>query len=133
MGAKRPDQRLDPTKPFSLLPDAVFGEESDWTPMAWGRWTYADHVTLGESRVIVLLAELLLGDVRAHRSKVLCLEDNLPTAGAMNKGRSCSAPLNYLCRKRAACSLAGNIKIWLPWVETKRMPADSLSRWQGFE
>ena len=116
--------------PFTTLPPEVF-EKDAWTPISWGRWRWEDHVTLGESRVIVRLAQLLLSTPGCHRSKSLCLEDNQPTAGAMNKGRSTAPALNFLCRRRAGSCLAGGISILLPWVESAKMPADELSRWQG--
>lgn len=126
-GAKFADRSLEPTVPFTMLPPEVF-DKAAWVPLSWGRWQWEDHVTLGESRVIVRLVQLMLAVPACHRSKAICLEDNQPTAGAMNKGRSTSAPLNYLCRRRAASCLAGGFAVLLPWVESARMPADELSR-----
>jgi len=46
----------------------------------------------------------------------------------MNKGRSTAPAVNYLCRRKAANTLAGFFQLLLPWVESAKMPADSLSR-----
>ena len=52
----------------------------------------------------------------------------MATAGCMAKGRSPSPALNYLCRQRAAATLAARVTLVLPWTETSRMPADGVSR-----
>ena len=56
------------------------------------------------------------------------LEDNMPTSGACGKGHSPSHPLNWLCRRKAARTLVGNLRWVSPWVQSIVMPADELSR-----
>ena len=125
-GPRKLSPRISLPVPFSLLPDALF--KGEWSPVDSGRWRHADHVTLGESRAVVRLARLLLRKAPFHRMKFLSLQDNMPTSGAMTRGRSTSWPLNFLCRQRSAASLAGALQILLPWVESDRQPADDLSR-----
>jgi hypothetical protein len=118
--------------PFTRLPNTLFDDDHTcWEEVAAGRWRYADHITLGESRVVVRLVRSLAACSRLHYSKVLFLQDNMATAGAMAKGRSPSPVLNYLCRQRAASTLAARLTLVLPWTETSLMPADGISR-HGF-
>ena len=126
-GLKHPDRTVSPNTPFTLLPDALF-EEEEWKEVARGRWDYADHITLGEGRTVILLLDIITRSPAFHRLKLLSLEDNQPVAGLMSKGRSPAPALNFLCRRRAARTLAANIRLLLPWVESRRMPADELSR-----
>ena len=99
----------------------------EWTVLERGRWRFPDHVTLGEGRAVVRSAELavLAGE---HRCKLLQLEDNAPTSGSMTKGRSPAPALNYIARRKAARTLMSDIRMYLPWVESKVMPADEASR-----
>ena len=99
-----------------------------WRPLLWGRWAVADHITLGDSRTVVKLLALLASDFNWHRSRIISLQDNRPTAGALTKGRSAAPALNLLCRQKAAYGLAAQIQVLLPWVESSKMPADDLSR-----
>ena len=63
-----------------------------------------------------------------HSHRVISLEDNMPISCASAKGRSSSYPLNAIMRQKSAYTLACNIRLILPWVDTKSMPADDLSR-----
>ena len=60
--------------------------------------------------------------------KSVSLQDNMAVAGAYAKGRSGALALNFLARRRAARTLAGGIRDYLPWVETTKQPADETSR-----
>ena len=126
-GRRRPDRPLIPTIPLTLLPESLFVED-EWVDVARGRWAFGDHITLGEARVVVLLLDTLCRHVAFHRCKLLSLEDNRPVSGAMAKGRSTAPALNYLCRRRAGRTIAADIRTFLPWIESRRMPADYLSR-----
>ena len=127
-GARRPDKPLVPTKPFTLLPNKLFANDEEWETLDRGRWRWPDHVTLGEGRVVIKLLDYIAKIPQWHRSKVICLEDNAPTSGAFGKGRSTSVPVNYLCRRKAARSLAAEVRLHLPWVESSKQPADEASR-----
>ena len=118
---------MNPTIPFSPLPDDVF-DLDHWHEILKGRWNVADHITLGEGRAVVKLLDIISQCINFHRLKVVSLEDNRPVSGSMAKGRSAAGALNFLCRRKAARTLAASLRILLPWVETKRMPADDLSR-----
>ena len=96
--------------------------------LLWGRLAIADHITLGEGRTVIKLLELLTGDVRCHRRRVISLQDNRPISGSFSKGRSTSGPLSYICRQRTAFGVAAEVQLLLPWVQSKLMPADDLSR-----
>ena len=126
-GLRDPAKEIRRTVPFTRLPDEIFGA-APWKPVARGRWRRADHITLGEGRVVVKLARMLALSARAHRSVVFTLQDNMPIAGAMSKGRSPAFPLNLLCRQKAASCLASRVKMLIPWCETSKQPADWLSR-----
>ena len=86
-------------------------------------WLFEDHITLGESRAIVRTVELAVLAGTFSR-KLLVLEDNRPTAGAMTKGRSPAPALNYLARRRAARTVMADLRLVLPRVESENMPAD---------
>ena len=60
--------------------------------------------------------------------KLLHLEDKAPTAGSMTKGKSPAPALNYIARRKSARTLMSDIRMYLPWVESKVMPADEASR-----
>ena len=128
-GLKRPDRRIGRTIPFSRLPEGLF--EAEYTPLDWGRWSQADHITLGEARAVVRMMEIACRDPRSHRHRVLSLQDNRPVCGSFAKGRSTAPALNRLCRQRASFGLATELQVLLPWTEPKKMPADGLSRLQG--
>ena len=65
-----------------------------------------------------------------HDRVLFSLQDNMPTACAMAKGRSPSFSLNRVLRMKAAVCLAARLRAFLPWVESARQPADELSRLQ---
>ena len=119
---------LEPTIPFTQLPESLFGAKRRWDFIGAGRWGYADHITLGESRAVLKLFMALAAHVSAHRSKVLSLQDNMPTAYGWARGRSSAPAINYLLRRRAAHCIGAEIAGILPWVETSLQPADDASR-----
>jgi len=126
---RRPDRRLEPTIPFSLLPRVLFDEnKTTWTRIAKGRWKFADAIALGESRAVIRLLQMLARNQEAHGHQVLNLEDNMVAAYSFAKGRSSTHPLNFLLRRRCALCLASNLRILLPWLETDLEPADGISR-----
>ena len=114
--------------PFSKMPTAVLDKDKSWTTLGHGRWKWADHITLGEMRVVVWLSRLLASEPFAHRHRVLSLQDNWAAAGSSRKGRSCSNGLNFLLRKKSANTLASETSLHLPWVQTDVQPADEASR-----
>jgi len=126
-GLRRPDKSAAPTVPFTLLPRELFDLDA-WFVLDHGRWRHPDHVTLGESRGVIKLLDIVTRGVAFHRLRRLSLQDNRPTSGAMTKGRSPSAPLNYLMRRKTARALASAMRLGLPWVESINMPADESSR-----
>ena len=129
---RRPDLVIRRGVPFTKLPAELFDNDlTQWEDVDAGRWIYNDHITLGESRAVVKLVRALAACSQAHRSKSLLLEDNRPTSGAFMKGRSQSKSLKFLLRQRAASSIAAQLQLYLPWVESERQPADALSRLQG--
>ena len=75
------------------------------------------------------MLEKLAANPRCHRSKILTLEDNMPCAGALAKGRSSRGPLNFLMRRRCAFCVGSKITLLAPWVESGKQPADEASRW----
>ena len=130
-GPRRPDLPIARGVPFTQLPLGLFDDAiTTWSDVAAGRWRYADHITLGETRSIVFLAFLLSACAGAYRKKYLALEDNTSCAGAVTKGRSPSPLLNFLLRRKSASLLAAEIQLLLPWVETSLQPFAGLSRLQ---
>lgn len=126
-GSKYPTRPLEPTIPFTLLPHSLF-DDSRWLPVEAGRWRCGDHITLGESRTVLKLVQRLGGWPALHGYSFFSLQDNRPTAGAMAKGRSASFALNRILRMKAGNIVAANLRLFLPWVESARQPADALSR-----
>ena len=100
----------------------------DWQVLNHGRWRYPDHIMLGEGRATLYLLEVLASIPGAHAHLVPCLEDNEPWSSAGTKGRSPAGPVNYLLRRRAALQGAALLELPLPWIDTKRQPADTASR-----
>ena len=126
-GAKYPDKPLIPTVPFSRLPNEILREDR-WKTVSSGRWFLPEHITIKEARTVVKMLRIASADVRMHDSVLYSLQDNQPTACSFRKGRSPAFALNTQCRKKAAVCLAAEIALRLPWVETKRQPADQASR-----
>ena len=127
-GSKFPHKSIARNVPCTRLPASVFSSDVQWHDVDWGRWKWADHVTLGESRAVVRLARGLAASTGTCRTKVLSLQDNMPCTCAMTKGRSAKASLNYLIRQRSASILGGQLSLLLPWVQSKLQTADALSR-----
>jgi hypothetical protein len=119
---------LTPTVPFSRLPDSLFHHRRHWTVLGSGRWRFDDHITLGEGRAVFKLFATLAAHSGSHRSKVLSLQDNMPTAYAWARGRSSSIAVNYILRRTTAHCIGSEITAALPWVETSKQPADDASR-----
>ncbi len=128
-GTRYPDRPLKPTVPFTRLPDDFFVADR-WKAVQWGRWRYGDHITIGESRTVVKLLERLAAWPGVHGSAIFSIQDNQPSACAMAKGRSPSFALNRVLRQRAALCLSSSLKLFLPWAESAKQPADELSRIQ---
>ena len=126
-GVRRPEQPLYPTVPFTLLPDALF-EPDRWKPLIWGKSQLHDHITLLEPRTVVKLLRRLSCFTELHDAAIFSLQDKRPTAGSMRKGRSPSYSLNRILRMRSGICLAAKFRTFLPWTESKKMPADALSR-----
>lgn len=120
-GSKFGDRHLQPTTPFTLLPQEFFDE-------VWGRWKYGDHITIGEARVVVRLLTRVAAWPSLQDHFLFSLQDNRPTACSMMKGRSPSFALNRVLRQKAAICLAGGLRLGLPWVESAKQPADKASR-----
>ena len=125
-GMKRPDRALQANVPFTQVPPSII--ENTWYPIKWGRWRATDHITLGEARTVVQLMSIVTRDPRSHRHKIISLQDNRPVAGSFAKGRSTAPTLNRACRQRASYALAADLQVLLPWIQSKLMPADGLSR-----
>ena len=126
-GARHPEKMLKPTVPFTMLPQTFFREER-WSEVERGRWRYGDHITIGESRTVVRLLRRLGAWPQLHGRTFFTLQDNRPTACSMAKGRSPSYQLNRVLRQKAAVCLAAQLRVFLPWVESQKQPADESSR-----
>jgi hypothetical protein len=119
---------LRATKPFSLMPRAQIGGPDEWTSLRRGRWKIKDHVTLGEARGVLAILDLWSSRKSLHRARIISLQDNQGVSGSFTKGRSPAPALNFLCRRRAGRSLAAQLWMLLPWVQSDLMPADRDSR-----
>ena len=120
---------LIPTIPITKLPPSLFDHSiTQWLPIKFGRWLYHDHITLGEGRATLHLLQALVLLSKAHRHKVISMEDNQSWGCSAAKGRSPSIALNFLLRRKCALCVASQIHCILPWVQTSLMPADELSR-----
>ena len=127
LGTKFPTRSsLAPTVPFAQLPKDLF--DRTWHVLDRGRWSISDHITLGEARAFVKVVQALAALPSAHDHRVACLEDNTPTSCALTKGRACAPALNYLCRRKAASSLAAGLIVIAPWTQSALMLADEASR-----
>lgn len=126
-GAKFPEKALVPTVPFTLLSPQLF-DDGRWLEVEHGRWRYGDHITIGESRTVLKMVRRVAAWPGLHGMALFSLQDNMPTACSMTKGRSPSFSLNRVLRMKAAACVAARLRVFLPWVESARQPADKLSR-----
>ena len=87
-GARHPEKMLQPTVPFTRLPDK-YVQDDRWKVVEVGRWKFGDHITIGESRTMVLAQPLrrLGAWPQVHGCVDASLQDNRPTACSMAKGR----------------------------------------------
>ena len=91
----RQHKPLIPTVPITRLSPDLFNKAmTHWEPIKFGRWLYEDHITLGEGRATLHLLQALALLSKAHRHKVISLEDNLAWGCSAAKGRSPSIALN---------------------------------------
>ena len=128
-GLRNPGKEIAATVPFSLLPNQLFDSaHTHWMPLASGKWKYLDHITLGECRTVVKLVQMITREPGSRRHLCLSLQDNQPTAFSLHKGRSPAPALNFLLRKKAGLCLLACVRLLLPWVESKKQPADEESR-----
>ena len=127
-GTARPDN-LSATVPITMIPDKIL-DSSKWHVIGYGRWKYGDHITVGESRAVVKLLSGLAKNPKLHRTLIISLQDNIPTACSMAKGRSSSFSLLRLLRQKAAICVACGFRVFMPWVQSAVQPADEASRWQ---
>ena len=128
-GVASPEAPVTRAKPLSLLPAELLDlPQEAWSTVCAGGWKFADHIHLGESRVVLKLSQLMAAEVRAHRRKVSSLQDNTVASSMYSKGRSSRPPLNYLARRKGSYSIGSDIGLMLPRVETYRQPADGASR-----
>ena len=100
-GAKYPRKALVPTIPHTMLPDQLFRSER-WTEVEHGRWLYGDHITIGEARAVLKMLRRVSAWQALHGRAIFTLQDNMPTASSMTKGRSPSFALNRILRMKAA-------------------------------
>ena len=114
--------------PISRVPIEVLDASREWLEVAAGRWHFNDHITLGEGRGSMVLLQRLANAPRAHGQRFSSLGDNMAWCGMVAKGRSPAFRLNRLLRKRGALTMAADIQLLHPWIDTHRMPADQLSR-----
>lgn len=117
---------LLPTVPFARLPRSIF--DASWSVLAHGRWRISEHIALGEGRAHFKIVQCLSAHGDTHDIRIIALEDNFAGSASMSKGRSPAPALNCLVRRRAASSLASNVVVASPWIETSKMPADAASR-----
>jgi len=126
-GSKDPERELIPTVPKSRLPSG-FTVDERWIPVDAGLWQSADNICIGEARTVVRALRRLGANRAFHNAVYFSLQDNSPTSFSFSKGRSACWGMNFYARKRAASCIAARITLLLPWIESRRQPADSLSR-----
>ena len=123
-----PLKELKARIPIPRIPGAVLEEDRLWVPIAQGRWKFNEHITLTEGRATNILLQRLALIPDAHGKTHISLCDNLGWCAASAKGRPPAYGLNQLLRRRAAILVASDMQVLHPWVDTHRMPANSLSR-----
>ena len=125
----KPVSRLEARVPVSGLPRTLLDTSvTEWQVIQRGRWQNADSIELGEGRATLHLLELLACCPGTFRLKVFALEDSSSWGGAASSGRSPAPALNYLCRRKAALSLAMRWNLLLPWMQSADVLADEASR-----
>ena len=96
-----------------------------------GRWLHEGHNNLLQARIAVGLVRHFSRDPSACGQRVLAFTDSLVGLGILTKGRSSVRPLNHLCRRAAAISLAFRIRVAWRWVPSERNYSDGPSRGEG--
>ena len=114
--------------PVPRIPSQILEPSRHWVPIASGRWKYREHITLTEGRATNILLQRLALVPSAHGKRHIGLCDNMGWSAATAKGRSPAFALNQLLRRRTSLIIATDMQVLHPWVDTHRMPADSLSR-----
>ena len=122
--------------PTGVAPDVA--DRCPFAKVKWPvdrvRWCSAavaarpSHITLGEADAANWALEDRLHRPAEFDCKVLHGGDSMAAAGAFNKGRSSSWPLNQRCRRRCAICLAGGFEDFHSWMRSEVNPADSPSR-----
>ena len=74
------------------------------------------------------LLRILACQRRAHGHRVVSMQENSAVSGSFTKGLSPSPALNHLARQRMASSVAAEIPMLVPWVQTTHQAADDVSR-----
>ena len=123
------EKELKKTIGVSRVPRALLELPAEsWIPAASGRWKWPEHVMMGEARASLVVAEGCAAKPSLEGSVTGILEDNEPWSAACAKGRSPTFRVNQLLRRKGALEVTTRQRYFLPWVDTRRQPADTLSR-----
>ena len=123
------EKELKKTIGVSRVPRALLELPAEsWIRAASGRWRWPEHVMMGEARASLVVAEGCAVQPSLEGSITGILEDNEPWSAACAKGRSPTFRVNQLLRRKRVLEVATRQRYFLPWVDTRRQPADTLSR-----
>ena len=110
----------------------LWSEQNRWELITADRWRrQEEHINVKEGRVALMSLRRLCRSTKNMGSTCLTLSDNMVTILAFEKGRSCSGPMNTLCRRVAAYSIGSNIQWRLRHIRSEKNVADEPSRRWG--
>ena len=103
-------------------------QKSDWSPVRWGTWQHAEHITLLEARAAVRAVQHRLQRPDGCHCRMLFLGDNLGCILALSRSRAKDYHLLVQVRKVAAWCLARGVRISFRWIPSEWNTADDPSR-----
>lgn len=119
LGTRDPD-----AVPYTILPYALFDSDSDWRMVVSRRYRWPLHITIGETKPILLWLRFLANGFDLRKSWILDLTDNSSSTGALEHGRASGYWLNRELEHRAVLEITTGGRLATTWTSTVFEPAD---------
>ena len=103
-------------------------QKGDWSPIRWGQWSRAEHITLLEARTAVRAVQHRLGMPDGRRCRLLFLGDNLGCILALSRSRAKDYGMLVQIRRVSAWALARGVRLSFRWIPSEWNTADDPSR-----
>jgi hypothetical protein len=103
-----------------------------WYHILSGRWRWRDHISLGESRPVLMWLSLFF-KAGLRGLNLPDMTDNRSTLALYGKGRAAPWRANHLARRRGTAEVYSGNRISASWVSTVWQTADEGTRGEGSE